>query len=132
LFINPAYYSGIQYVAWNAFAYFFWGLYALFLGYLYYYRKNKIVILFSIFSVIVCAGTNYYLIKNYNIIGAAYANFITYLILFIYTVTGQPGIDSIFHFELPVTGNFMKSYKQSSEKIITTNGNLNTSLHLIL
>ena len=52
LFIrNKIYHQGIPYVAWNAFAFFFWGLYALFLGYLYYYRKNRIVIIFSIFML---------------------------------------------------------------------------------
>ena len=80
---NIAYHSGIRYVAWNAFAYFFWGLYALFLGYLYYYRKNKAIILFSVFSVIVCVLSNYFLINKFKIMGAAYANLVTYVILFI-------------------------------------------------
>jgi O-antigen/teichoic acid export membrane protein len=84
LFIkNIAYHTGIAYVAWNAFAFFFWGLYALFLGYLYYYRKNKVVIIFSIFSSAVCILTNYIFINHFRIMGAAYANLITYFILFI-------------------------------------------------
>ena len=83
LFINEAYQSGIPYVALTAFAYFFWGLYALFLGYLYYYRKNKAVLLFSVFSIIICVALNYILISEYKIMGAAYANLLTYFILFI-------------------------------------------------
>lgn len=84
LFIkNIAYHAGIVYVAWNAFAFFFWGLYALFLGYLYYYRKNKIVIIFSVFSSLVCILLNYILINQFKIMGAAYANLLTYFILFI-------------------------------------------------
>jgi O-antigen/teichoic acid export membrane protein len=70
-------------VAWNAFAFFFWGLYALFLGYLYYYRKNKVVIIFSIFSSAVCISLNYFFINQFRIMGAAYANLLTYFILFI-------------------------------------------------
>lgn len=84
LFIkNMAYHTGIAYVAWNAFAFFFWGLYALFLGYLYYYRKNKVVIIFSIFSSTVCIFLNYFFISQFNIMGAAYANLLTYFILFV-------------------------------------------------
>ncbi len=99
LFIkNIAYHQGIAYVAWNAFAYFFWGLYALFLGYLYFYRKNKIVIIFSIFSVIVCLVSNYFLIKQYQIMGAAYANLLTYFILFI---TILITVNRLFKLEFP-------------------------------
>ena len=84
LFIrNKIYHQGIPYVAWNAFAFFFWGLYALFLGYLYYYRKNRIVMIFSIFSSIVCILLNYFLIKEFKIMGAAYADLLTYFILFL-------------------------------------------------
>ena len=84
LFIkNKDYHSGIPYVAWNAFAFFFWGLYALFLGYLYYYRKNRVVIIFSVLSSILCITLNYFLIRQFKIMGAAYADLITYFILFI-------------------------------------------------
>jgi O-antigen/teichoic acid export membrane protein len=82
-FINPIYSSGIQYVVWNAFAFFFWGLYALLLGILYYYKKNSLVIMLSVFTSVVCIVLNVVLIKQYGIIGAAWANFITYAALFI-------------------------------------------------
>lgn len=84
LFIhNTEYHPGIKYVAWNAFAFFFWGLYSLFLGYLYYYRKNTVVIIFSIFSSALCIILTYFFIKKYQIMGAAYADLLTYFILFI-------------------------------------------------
>ena len=99
LFIkNMAYHNGIHYVAWNAFAYFFWGLYALFLGYLYFYRKNKAVIIFSVFSIIVCLLSNYFLIKEYKIMGAAYANLLTYFILFIAIFVT---VNRLFKLQLP-------------------------------
>ena len=81
LFINKKYHSGIPYVTWLAFSYFFWGLYALMLGFLYYYKKNRVVIIFSVLSAIICIGLNYYFIHAYGLMGAAYANFITYGIL---------------------------------------------------
>ena len=84
LFIkNMVYHAGIAYVAWNAFAFFFWGLYALFLGYLYYYRKNKVVIIFSVFSSLICILLNYIFISHFKIMGAAYADLLTYIVLFI-------------------------------------------------
>ena len=83
LFINKKYHPGIPYVAWLAFAYFFWGLYALMLGFLYYYKKNKVVIIFSVCSAVICIGLNYSFIKNFGIMGAAYANLLTYSILFV-------------------------------------------------
>lgn len=99
LFIkNMAYHSGIRYVALTAFAYFFWGLYALFLGYLYYYRKNKAVFLFSVFSIIVCVLLNYTLISEYKIMGAVYANLLTYFILFISIVVT---VNRLFKFNFP-------------------------------
>ena len=83
LFINKKYHSGIPYVAWLAFGYFFWGLYALMLGFLYYYKKNRVVIIFSVLSAVVCIGVNYFFINEYGVMGAAYANFVTYAALFI-------------------------------------------------
>jgi O-antigen/teichoic acid export membrane protein len=82
LFINKQYHPGIPYVAWLAFGYFFWGLYALMLGFLYYYKKNRIVILFSVFSAVICIFLNYYFIHAYGVMGAAYANLIMYSFLF--------------------------------------------------
>ena len=82
-FINKDYYSGIKYVAWNAFGFFFWGLYAMLLGILYYYKKNSTVIIISICSALLCIGLNYFFVKQYGVIGACYANLITYATLFI-------------------------------------------------
>lgn len=82
-FINEQYHPGIPYVAWNAFGYFFWGLYAMLLGFLYYYKKNSLVIWLSVFSSVVCIASNYYFIKMWGTAGAAYANLFTYCILFI-------------------------------------------------
>lgn len=83
LFINKKYHPGIPYVAWLAFGYFFWGLYALLLGFLYFHKKNRVVIIFSVFSAVVCIVLNYIFIKNFGVMGAAYANFIMYALLFI-------------------------------------------------
>ena len=42
-----------------------------------------VVILFSVFGSLACIGLNYYFINEYGIMGAAYANLITYIGLFI-------------------------------------------------
>ena len=95
---NMAYHEGIKYVIWNAFGYFFWGLYAMFLSYFYYYRKNTIVIIMSVYSVLICLVSNYFLINKFNIMGAAYANLITNLILFI---TIFIAVNKLFKFQFP-------------------------------
>jgi O-antigen/teichoic acid export membrane protein len=82
LFINQQYAPGVPYVACNAAGFFFWGLYALMLGFLYYYKKNKLVIALSVFSTLLCITTNYFFIKQMGIRGAAYANLLTYCLLF--------------------------------------------------
>jgi len=83
LFINKKYHPGIPYVIWLAFGYFFWGLYALMLGFLYYYKKNRVVIVFSVLSAVLCIGVTYFFIREWGIMGAAYSNFVIYAILFI-------------------------------------------------
>ena len=83
LFINAKYYPGIPYVPWLAFSYFFWGLYCIMLGFLYFYKKNTVVIIFSVYSIVICGILDYYFIKYYGVTGAAYANLIIYAILFI-------------------------------------------------
>lgn len=83
LFINKQYHPGIPYVAWLAFSYFFWGLYALMLGFLYFYKKNNTVTLFSVFSIAVCIGLDYFFIRRMGAMGAAYANLIMYAVLFV-------------------------------------------------
>lgn len=82
-FINKKYHPGVTYIAWLAFGYFFWGLYALMLGFLYFYKKNRTVVVFSVASAIICIAMNYFFIRSFGVMGAAYANFITYLILFV-------------------------------------------------
>ena len=117
LFINNmSYHTGIPFVAWNAFGFFFWGLYAMFLGYLYYYRKNKVVILFSLFSSISCIFINYLFIKKFGIMGAAYANLLTYFVIFISMVIT---VRTVIKIDLPwfdFKGLFMK-YKLNPKYI---------------
>ena len=98
LFINKQYHPGIPYVAWLAFGYFFWGLYALLLGFLLYYKKNKVVIVFSILSAATCLLLDYYFIKNYGLMGAAYANLIMYAFLFIALFIT---VNRVCHLQLP-------------------------------
>jgi len=83
LLINKQYHPGIPYVAWLAFSYFFWGLYALMLGFLYYYKKNRTVILFSVYSAVICILLDYFFIKYDGVMGAAHANLIMYALLFV-------------------------------------------------
>jgi O-antigen/teichoic acid export membrane protein len=58
---------------------FFWGVYNYFLSFLMYKKSNKLIGLISLFGIIVNIVTNYFLIKYYNAMGAAYATLLTYI-----------------------------------------------------
>jgi O-antigen/teichoic acid export membrane protein len=86
-FINKDYYSGVPYIAWNAFGFFFWGLSSLLLGILYYYKRHWQVICISLISAVTCITLNNILIKSYGIMGACYANLLTYIVFFVILIS---------------------------------------------
>ncbi|MFT6021157.1 MAG: O-antigen/teichoic acid export membrane protein [Saprospiraceae bacterium] len=84
-FLGKDFVGGIQYVFWVALAYVFLGFYKLFAGFIFYEKKNKILSYIAIFNVIVNLILNYFLIKEYGAMGAAYATVISYFLFFVIT-----------------------------------------------
>ena len=80
LLIDKKYYSAKPYVLPISLGFFFWGISNFYLSYLLYHKKNKLNAFVSIFSMILNLILNYFFIKEYNTIGAAYATAITYFI----------------------------------------------------
>jgi O-antigen/teichoic acid export membrane protein len=84
-FIDPQYGDGVKYVFWVALGYCFWGGYILFAGYIFYLKKTKILGWLAIFNVITNLLFNYFFIKQFGPLGAAYATalsfFLTMLII---------------------------------------------------
>ena len=81
--IDPQYASGARYVFWVALGYCFWGGYMLFSGFIFFYKRNRILGWLSIFNVVVNLVLNYFFISAFGGIGAAYATAVSFLLLFI-------------------------------------------------
>ncbi|MCB9172999.1 MAG: oligosaccharide flippase family protein [Flavobacteriales bacterium] len=56
----------------------FWGIFSFYISYYLYYKKNRIIGLFSVIGIVINLVLNYYCILYYGAVGAAYATLITY------------------------------------------------------
>ena len=83
--IDDSYTKGTKYVFWVGLSYFFWGVYLLFSGYIFFTKKTKFLGYLAIFNVLLNAGLNYLLIKNYGAIGAAWATCISFFVVALLT-----------------------------------------------
>lgn len=82
--IAPKFAEGNQYVFWVALAYFFYGMYALFSGQVHYFKNSKALLIVAFINIISNLLLNYFLIKWFGAIGAAYATVFSYIIVMIY------------------------------------------------
>jgi O-antigen/teichoic acid export membrane protein len=85
LCIGKDFSGGIQYVFWISLAYVFLGFYKIFAGFIFYDKKNHLLSYIAVFNVVINLFLNYYLIKAYGSMGAAYATVISYFVFFIIT-----------------------------------------------
>jgi O-antigen/teichoic acid export membrane protein len=72
-FINEKYHAGEHYVKWIITAYYFWFIYWMMLGFLYYFKLNKIIFLTSIFTALLAFVAGNWFVSNYGTIGAVYS-----------------------------------------------------------
>ncbi len=79
--INVKYQEGIRYVFWVGLGYFFWGVYVVFAGYIYFFKKTKILGFLAIVNVVLNIALNYLLISKFGAIGAAYATCISFFVV---------------------------------------------------
>jgi len=80
---KPEYQGGISYVFWVALGYSFYGWYSLRMGIILYFKRNIYLSYIAILKIILNLCLNYFLIKYYGVIGAAYATAISFFIEFI-------------------------------------------------
>jgi len=80
-FISNRFARGTQYVFWVGLSYFFWGVYLIFAGYIFYLKKNKILARLSFVNIIMNLGFNFLFIKWFGAIGAAYATCLSFFII---------------------------------------------------
>ena len=79
--IDPSYSKGIIYVFWTGLSYFFWGVYVLFSGFIFYTKKTKLLGYMAILNIILNITLNYFLIKQIGTLGAVYATCISFFIV---------------------------------------------------
>ena len=84
--VDPSYAEGVRYVFWTGLSYFFWGVYIVFTGYIFYYKKTKILGYLAIVNVALNIGLNYVLISKFGAIGAAYATCISFFVVMIIVI----------------------------------------------
>lgn len=80
-FISPKFATAAKYVFWIGLGYCFWGVYIIFTNYIFYLKKSKILAYVSIFNVTVNLGCNYFFIKWFGSIGAAYATCLSFFLV---------------------------------------------------
>ncbi len=83
IFIARDYYNGVRYVFWIALGYCFWGGYMLFSGFIFFFKKNKILGWLAVFNVVTSILFNYLFIKEFGALGAAYATALSFFLLFV-------------------------------------------------
>jgi O-antigen/teichoic acid export membrane protein len=81
--IDRKFAEGSQYVIWVTLGYFFQGLYLLFANIIFYLKKTKILFLWSFFNVFINLTLNYFLVRKYGALGAAYTLCLSYFIFFV-------------------------------------------------
>ena len=86
ILIAPNYYQGVSYVFWVALGYCFWGGYMLFSGFIFFFKRNKILGWLAIFNIVTNLLFNYFFIKLFGAIGAAYATALSFFLIFVLVV----------------------------------------------
>ncbi len=85
-FLNSSYESAAIFVIPLTLSSLFWGVFSFYISYYLYYKKSRIIGLFSVVGIFINLVLNYYFILYFGAIGAAYATLITYFIISILAV----------------------------------------------
>ncbi|MBP7556172.1 MAG: oligosaccharide flippase family protein [Chitinophagaceae bacterium] len=107
-FIDQRYKSGIRYVFWVGLGYFFWGIYTIFSGYIFFSKKTKILAWLALVNVFLNILFNYFFIQKFGPLGAAYATCLSYFIVAVAVVIIVSGIYRMPWFTTPL---FKKSVR---------------------
>ena len=82
---NTDYMGGLNYIAWIAISFVMYNGYQMFSLYFHYHEDTRYLTMFTMVAVILNLILNYYLVKKFNALGAAYATIITYSFYFLIT-----------------------------------------------
>ncbi len=82
-FIDPVYLPGLKYVFWVSLGYCFWGAYMFFSGFIFYLKRSRVLGWLAVFNVTSNLLFNYFCIKWFGAIGAAYATALSFFLLMV-------------------------------------------------
>jgi len=85
-FIGKEFQSGAYLVFWVGLGYFFLGIYKMFCSYIFFYEKTIYLTAISAINVIVNLVLNYFFIRKFGVIGAAYATVLTCFVFMLITI----------------------------------------------
>jgi|GEM_PF-1146333 len=83
IFGNEAYYGAVKVIPILILGYGYFFLYSLYINFMYFYKRNLTISLFSILSALIAIAANLILIRPLGYIGAALATLISYFSLFV-------------------------------------------------
>ncbi|WP_026803576.1 oligosaccharide flippase family protein [Aliarcobacter lanthieri] len=86
VFFNNNYKEAINYVLIIGFGYSMMGIYKIFIGFLHFQKKTKLISFLTIFSLLINISISYYLVQKIGLIGASYGTLISMFILSIFTI----------------------------------------------
>ncbi len=79
--ISDRFAKAAQYVFWIGLSYCFWGIYIVFTGYLFYFKQSKTLGRIALVNVAVNLSCNYFFIKWFGAVGAAYATCLSFFLV---------------------------------------------------
>jgi O-antigen/teichoic acid export membrane protein len=79
-FVDPRFYGAQEFILWIALGYAVRGVYQIYLPYLVHISKTSFLGISTVLAAVINLFFNYFLIKHFGTIGAAYATFIAFLI----------------------------------------------------
>ena len=109
--VSRNYAEGVTYVFWIGLSYFFWGVYILFSGFIFYIQKTRFLGVLAVINVLLNLVLNYFFIGWLGALGAAYATCVSYFVIAIAVI-----IEVSKHYPLPWLN--LKLILSRSEKII--------------
>jgi len=86
LFIGERFSSSQVYARVLAIGIFFWAIYNVFLGYLLFLKKNKLIMYISVVGMLLSIGLNIINVKKFGILGATYTSILVYLFMAIASI----------------------------------------------
>ena len=82
-FVDEAYYQAASYVFWISLGYAMFGIYQIFFPYLVHIERTSFLAISTTISAVLNLILNYFCINSFGAIGAAYATFLSYLLMFV-------------------------------------------------